>query len=288
MSRIDLRPHGVAHAVEPFFVERLTRQLFLSPVAWRDVRAADPQFELCRQRHQLGLRRPAPAGRRPTTARPPWATNGHWRRLRRAEPGDQDEPFATRLDARSSGARRRRLRQAGRRIEQHLHASKELRCKRPVPARRADQLLVALRHVQIDRRRDVAQVPHAFVEAAGHRPAFVEIERSAVVDDDADVVVAAKRVMPGQPVDEHRRFVPRHGSVCRIICWLLHSIRCVLMTPLGVPVDPDVNRIFATSSGRQPPLLLPTTLRRFSSRLGQQDRLKASSIRIECSAAISR
>ena len=34
----------------------------------------------------------------------------------------------------------------------------------------------------------------------------------------------------------------------RICSWLADSIRCVLMTPFGDPVDPDVNRIFATVS----------------------------------------
>ena len=31
--------------------------------------------------------------------------------------------------------------------------------------------------------------------------------------------------------------------------WLVHSMRCVLITPLGAPVEPEVNRIFATVSG---------------------------------------
>ena len=31
--------------------------------------------------------------------------------------------------------------------------------------------------------------------------------------------------------------------------WFEHSMRCVLITPFGVPVEPDVNRIFATVSG---------------------------------------
>src|SRR2546426_396049 len=36
---------------------------------------------------------------------------------------------------------------------------------------------------------------------------------------------------------------------CEYDCMLEHIMRCVLMTPLGVPVDPEVNRIFATVSG---------------------------------------
>ncbi|HEY5397136.1 MAG TPA: hypothetical protein VIL16_17255 [Trebonia sp.] len=44
------------------------------------------------------------------------------------------------------------------------------------------------------------------------------------------------------------RSAARNGHACRIICWLAASIRWVLITPLGVPVDPEVNRILATAS----------------------------------------
>src|SRR5437660_11801458 len=39
------------------------------------------------------------------------------------------------------------------------------------------------------------------------------------------------------------------GQACASICWFAHSMRCVLITPFGVPVEPEVNRIFATDSG---------------------------------------
>ena len=42
---------------------------------------------------------------------------------------------------------------------------------------------------------------------------------------------------------------PMNGHTWPSACWLEHSIRCVLITPFGVPVDPEVNRIFATVSG---------------------------------------
>ena len=43
----------------------------------------------------------------------------------------------------------------------------------------------------------------------------------------------------------------RRGAAarCSIISWFEQSIRCVLMTPFGMPVEPDVKRIFATVSG---------------------------------------
>ena len=50
----------------------------------------------------------------------------------------------------------------------------------------------------------------------------------------------------------------RNGNACRFICWLLHSIRCVLITPFGNPVEPDVNRIFATVSASTAALAVST------------------------------
>src|ERR1043165_9636237 len=42
---------------------------------------------------------------------------------------------------------------------------------------------------------------------------------------------------------------PSVGKHCRIICWLLHSMRCVLITPLGSLVHPEANRNLAIVSG---------------------------------------
>src|SRR5580658_8985602 len=41
----------------------------------------------------------------------------------------------------------------------------------------------------------------------------------------------------------------RKARPARIIAWLAHSIRWVLITPLGWPVEPEVNRILARVSG---------------------------------------
>ena len=42
------------------------------------------------------------------------------------------------------------------------------------------------------------------------------------------------------------------GKHWRIICWFAHSMRCVLITPLGSFVDPEVNRNLAIVSGPTP------------------------------------
>src|SRR6187401_2252976 len=41
----------------------------------------------------------------------------------------------------------------------------------------------------------------------------------------------------------------RNGQICAQLCWFEHIMRWVLMTHFGMPVEPDVKRIFATVSG---------------------------------------
>src|ERR1700676_4594873 len=41
----------------------------------------------------------------------------------------------------------------------------------------------------------------------------------------------------------------RNDQVCALACWLEVSMRWVLMTAFGVPVEPEVNRNFAMVSG---------------------------------------
>jgi hypothetical protein len=42
---------------------------------------------------------------------------------------------------------------------------------------------------------------------------------------------------------------PRKGSPARICAWFTHIIRCVVITPLGLEVEPEVIRILASVSG---------------------------------------
>src|SRR5258707_2052906 len=41
----------------------------------------------------------------------------------------------------------------------------------------------------------------------------------------------------------------RNGQICALACWLDVSMRWVLMTAFGVPVEPEVSRNFAMLSG---------------------------------------
>ena len=59
----------------------------------------------------------------------------------------------------------------------------------------------------MDGRRDLAKVAHGGLDGAGQRLSFVDVERAAVVQHHAEIVVAAEGVVPRRPVDQHRRFI---------------------------------------------------------------------------------
>ena len=42
---------------------------------------------------------------------------------------------------------------------------------------------------------------------------------------------------------------PSTGMDCHICCWLAHHMPCVLMTPLGILVEPEVNKNLTMVSG---------------------------------------
>ena len=199
--------HGVAHAVEALVVERRAREVVLAPVAGRHVRTADAHLELLARRRELGVdarHRQSDRGRLIARPRP---ADRHRRGLRGAEPGDENQPLTARFDRDRLQLVRQVLRQARGGVEQDLHPREErLRQCRILPER-AHELFVAFRDVEIDRRRDFLEVAHRLRECRRQRPPVIDVERAAVVDDDADVVVAAERVVPWQPVDQHRRLL---------------------------------------------------------------------------------
>ena len=76
-----------------------------------------------------------------------------------------------------------------------------------VVAQIRQQQLVSLRDVEIDRRRNLAEIPHGLLDAAGHRLSRIEIDRAAVEQHEPEIVIAAKGVIPRQPVDDDRRLL---------------------------------------------------------------------------------
>ena len=67
------------------------------------------------------------------------------------------------------------------------------------------QHVVAARDVEVDRRRDFAEIRDGPLDESRCRLAFVDVDRAAVPQHHVEIVVAAERVAPRQPVDDDRR-----------------------------------------------------------------------------------
>ena len=70
-----------------------------------------------------------------------------------------------------------------------------------------------LGHGPVNGGRDLAEIANGFVKLARRRPSVIDVERSAVVEDEADVGIAAEGVVPRQPIDNHGRFVDNEGEI---------------------------------------------------------------------------
>ena len=105
-----------------------------------------------------------------------------------------------------------RLRQAAPANNSTFSRLKKFCAQLRVRAEERQQRLVALGHVEVPGRRDLAQIAHRLLDQAGHRLAFVDIHRAAVVEHEADIVIAAGGVVPWRPVDNHRRLVLEIGQ----------------------------------------------------------------------------
>ena len=88
-----------------------------------------------------------------------------------------------------------------------MQPAEEFCAQRRVVAQIRQQRFITLGHVEIDRRRNLAEIAHGLLDAAGHRLALVEIHRAAVEQRQPDIVVAAEGVIPRQPVDDDGRLV---------------------------------------------------------------------------------
>ena len=201
----------IAESIEPFLVERGGGQRRVAPVAGRHVRAAHPPLEPARDRRELELdarRRDADA-RRGRHLRA--GADRKRRRFGRAETGHPDDALAAGVDGERLDFVGDLLAQRRRGVEEHPQAAEKMAAKAFVVAQDRQQHLVAARHVVVHGRRDLPQVGNRGLEQPWRRFAGVEIERTAVVERDAGVVISAEGVIPRQPVTQHRRLVAQKG-----------------------------------------------------------------------------
>ena len=119
------------------------------------------------------------------------------------------------------------LREPSAGIEQDLQATEKGLAQRAVGAQRGQQHFEALRHIEIDSRRDLAQVSYRGLDRAGQRLAFVDIERAAIVEHETEIVIAAEGMIPRQPIDQDRRLLAdeRHRGADHRLIGGEHAVR---------------------------------------------------------------
>ncbi len=202
----------IAEFIEALLVERFCGHGRFAPVARHHVRPAGADLQLAVVRHQLGFvarhRQPDMAGAA-GLRRHAHEERG---RLGGAEPGQHRHPQA-------GGLHRQlveRIPDVGRKSrtgkEHRMQLAEELVSQSRIFAEIWQQRFIALGHVEIDRRRNLPEIAHGLFNAGRRRLALVEIHRTAVEQGQADIVIAAEGVIPGQPVDDDGRLVPQEGK----------------------------------------------------------------------------
>ncbi|MCY1356269.1 hypothetical protein D9M69_427140 [compost metagenome] len=204
--------HRVAGGEEAFVVEGLGGGLGRTPVAGRDVGAAVAHLGLAVDLDQLEL----DAGGRQAHVARLHVGAGHVQRegarLGHAQAGAHHDALADFRFLRAVQAVPHGLRKRRARVEEHLHARQQVAAQHGVGFHCVGDGFEAGGHVEVDGGRDLAQVAQRLGHAGGRGLAVVDVQRAAVVQHDAHVVVAAEGVVPGQPVDQHRRLVAQSGN----------------------------------------------------------------------------
>src|SRR2546422_589327 len=203
--RLIRKSHGIADPVKAFLIEFARGELGSTPIAGKYVGAAHADFHLFATRQELQL---ASGHRQADHARAlglKMTVRGEWCGLRRPPCGDQWDGLAGRAQA-ELGERIPEVRWQGCcRIKDQLQATEESLAQGTIGLQGIDEQLIAARHIEVNGRRDVLQIGECAWKERWHRSAAVDVERASVSQDQIEVVVAAKSMIPGQPIDQNGR-----------------------------------------------------------------------------------
>ena len=103
-----------------------------------------------------------------------------------------------------------RLCERSTRIKKHAHARQQVAAQRVIGLHRVGNGFKAGRYIEVNRRRNLAQVAQGFGHQRRCRFAVVDIQRATMKQHHAKVVVAAKGMVPWQPVHQYRRHLAQH------------------------------------------------------------------------------
>ncbi len=174
------------------------------------MRPAKAPFELAVHRHQAHL-----AARRGQTdiaghGQRPGGEGAGRRGFGHAQPGHHADAFTAVLFGHAVEAIPDTLGQAGGGEEEQFHPRKKTLAQLGVLFQGVDQLFPALGDRQVSRGRNFLEVAQGLGKPLDRGLAVVQIKGATVVEHNADVVAAAKGVIPRQPVHQHRRFLTEH------------------------------------------------------------------------------
>ena len=121
------------------------------------------------------------------------------------------------------------LGQSGTCVKEHLNAREQGFAQRVVGLHRVGDGFKARGHIEVHRGCDLAQVAQCLVHQGRRWLAIIDVQGAAVEHGHAEVVVAAKGVVPGQPIDQHQLLFSQDG----------HGLRHLLLVgaPQAVGVD---------------------------------------------------
>ncbi len=218
---------GVTRAEETLVVKGLARGLRVAPVARCDVGAAVAHLGLAVHGHQLQFqarRRHADVAGLHVGA---VDSQRERRRLGHAQAGVHHNALTQFALGAFKQRIPHRLRQGGGREEEHLHPAQQVLAQHLIGFHEVGDDLETGGHVEVQRGRDLPQVADGLGHGGRGRLALVDVERAAVVDRQAEVVVAAEGVVPGQPVHQHGRPViqRRHGLAHLLLVGAPHAVR---------------------------------------------------------------
>ena len=204
---------GVAAAKKTFVVKRLAGGFGIAPVARGDVRTFVAHLYLVARVHQLDFQ--ARGGHAQVASLDVRAIHAQRKRAGFGHAQARAHHDALADLALLAGVQRipDRLRQGGSGIKKHAHPAEQVFAQQVVGFHRLGNHFKAGGHVEVERGGNFAQVAQRLGHACGSGLAFVNVQRAAVGQHHAKVMVAAKGVAPRQPIDQHQFAVGdrRHG-----------------------------------------------------------------------------
>ena len=198
---------GVADAVVAFWIKGLRGLVGRVAVARKDADAPYAHFQLVAIGHELEFEAGQHAADDAGAIELPVGAGDGWRGFGGAPRGGEPDVLAThparqRLQAIPGG-----LGQRGSGVEHDAQAGQHAFGQLEIGLEKGQGHLEAFGDVEPDGWLYLGQVGQGLVDQAGGRATFVDHQGATVAQDHVDVVVAAKRVAPGQPVHQHGLFV---------------------------------------------------------------------------------